>query len=210
MNKAKNKLNDFSRNLIKKIANISLSQPAIIDQFTGLPTLISFFPQLRKAMFKGTIGMLYIDIVNFTGIEALYGRNFCNQILFNIGCALKKLNTGIFNESCKLGVCSLGGDDSLIFLKDPQQINDYQVEYIKLKDDIENSINKANLSLELNDKLSVHLVYTEIKERQGYQSESIFYSAIKETAYIAKNYRSVQEQSQRNSCYFFNQYSHIQ
>jgi predicted signal transduction protein with EAL and GGDEF domain len=176
-------------------------KPVIVDQFTGLPTLISFMPHLIRALAKGRVALIYIDIENFTGVEALYGRNLCSQILLNVGNALKQLNTGILNDNNKLGVCSMGGDDFLIFIKSSPQM-DYEEVCLNLKEDIENSINQANSHLELNSKLCIHLEYAQVQEIPGCNPESIIYSAIKRASYGAKRFANLEEQAHR---YLLNQ-----
>jgi hypothetical protein len=36
--------------------------------------------------------MLYIDLANFTRVEMINGREFCNLVLVNTGLALKNLD----------------------------------------------------------------------------------------------------------------------
>lgn len=196
INEMTNNLSKFYKQLIMAVRT-GFSKPIIIDTLTGLPTLISFMPYLIQAMAKGKVGVLYIDIENFTGVEALYGRNLCSQILLNVGKSLKKINTGILNDNNKLGVCSMGGDDFLIFIKSFPQLHDYDKVYSNLKEDIEKGINQANSCLELNNKLHIHLEYTEIQEAPGFNPESIIYSAIKKASYSAKRYANLEEQAHR-------------
>lgn len=178
------------------LSNTSKNERNSKEYVTGLPTLMSIFSSLEKILSKQSIGLIYLDIKKFREIEAIYGKDIGEHVLKNIAQALNNLSINFFGFRENFGVCSLGGDDFIIFINPPLEYSDYEVEFSRLKNNLEDIINKNNQGLRLKNKVEIHLSYTEIKLKENYSLESLIYKALKEASYNAKNYLSSIEHAQ--------------
>ena len=169
------------------------NETIIKDRTTGLSNLVSIFGLLENKMKISPLGLIYIDIKNFKNIEDIYGGDVCNKILKNIGDVLRHLDIRFYGHREKIAVCSLGGDDFIIFIEAPNFTSDYELEYLSLKEKIEENINQANFSLNLYKPLTIHLGYTEIKQNADTHIEKLIYKAIKEAGFAAKQYDHARE-----------------
>lgn len=178
----------YLQNLFKIIYHKSSSN-LLKDRITGLPTMISLFPRLEKELGRNPLGLLYIDIQNFKEVESLYGRAVCDHILALSAEGLRNFTIDFFGPRPKVAVCSLGGDDFLIFFYAVQETSQFMQEYTKVKESLEVLLNSAVKSLNLRTAISIHLGYTEIQPLSGEDHiESVIYKAIKEASFAAKNY----------------------
>ncbi len=165
------------------------------DRVTDLPNLVTIFPLLEDHLSKSKLGLIYLDIENFKAIEALYGREICDNVLRKVAKTLRDLPVSFGGLRQKYSVCSLGGDDFLIFIDAPQDMNGYQQEYVNMKNTFEEAVNNSIRSIELNQLLKLHVGYTDISNIPGYHIESQIYKSLKEATYAAKNYISASEHS---------------
>jgi diguanylate cyclase (GGDEF)-like protein len=181
--------------LFHNITNKSAKERIIKDRTTGLPTLISTFALLEDRIESAPIGLIYIDIKDFKNIEDIYGGDICNKILKSIADILKHMEVHLCGPREKIAVCSLGGDDFIVFVEatDSITVNDYETEYLNLKKKIEDSINRTNLLTFIYKPLSVHLGYTEIQLKANTHIEKLIYKAIKEAEYAAKQFEDARE-----------------
>jgi len=163
----------------------------IMDRVTGLPTLVSLYSHLSRVMASESLGLIYVDIANFNNIESLYGRDVCEQVLHNFGNFLSITTIVFYGPRYTHGVCSLGGDDFLVFLDAPKKQDYFKNNYIELKGFIEELLNSSNKHLRLDNRLQVHLGYANILRSPGERIESVIYKAIKEANYSAKNSMNV-------------------
>jgi len=173
---------------------IRITQGSVVkDRITGLSTLVSVFTLLENRLATTAIGLIYIDIKDFKNIEDVYGGDVCNKILKNTGEVLKNMKIDFAGPRSKIAVCSLGGDDFMVFIEAPEATDNYETEYLKVKQTIEEKMNQANHQLSLYRPLSIHLGYTEIKYKPDAHIESLTYKAIKEASTAAKQYAHAEE-----------------
>lgn len=165
------------------------------DRVTDLPNLVTIFPLIESALTKSKLGLIYIDIENFRAIEALYGHEICNHVLRKTARTLQELPIHFCGLRQKHSVCSLGGDDFLIFVDAIPSMDEYQQEYTKMKNALEEAVNYGMHKLELNQIIKLHAGYTDINYIPGYHIESQIYKCLKEATYAAKNYVSASEHS---------------
>jgi len=164
-----------------------------LDLSTGLPTLSFLFPRLESAISQGPIGMFYLDIVEFKRVESIYGREYCERILKAVAGVLRNMEIKFGGPRRKLGLCSLGGDDFLIFTDLPADSVSFQAEYERFKSDLEDRFNQALKSLFLEHPLQIHQAYTEILPLPDYRLEILIYKALKDVSQAAKHYNSALE-----------------
>jgi FOG: EAL domain len=162
---------------------------------TDLPNLVTLFPLIESVLTKSKLGLIYIDIENFRAIEALYGHEICNDVLRETARTLQELPIHFCGLRQKHAVCSLGGDDFLIFIDAIPNMDEYQQEYTKMKSALEEAVNHGMYNLELNQIIKLHAGYTDINYIPGYHIESQIYKCLKEATYAAKNYISASEHS---------------
>jgi len=93
----------------------------------------------------------------------------------------------------KFGLCSLGGDDFLIFTDVPASNASFQTEYERFKADLEERFNQALKPLLLEYPLQIHQAYTEILPLPDYRLEILIYKALKDVSQAAKHYASALE-----------------
>ncbi len=165
------------------------------DRVTDLPTLVTLFPILENNLIHSKLGLIYLDIENFKAIEALYGRDICDKVLRKVAGTLRDLPVNFGGPRQKYGVCSLGGDDFLIFIDAPQNMIGYEQAYKNIKKHFEEEVNRSIQSLELNKFLTLHVGYTDIRDIPGYHIESQIYNGLKEASFAAKSYISASEHS---------------
>ncbi len=174
--------------LFNSLAGKIHKEKIIKDRTTGLPTLVSTFALLESRIESAPLGLIYIDIKDFKNIEDIYGGEFCNKILKNIADILQHLDIDFCGQSSKIAVCSLGGDDFIIFVEAPGFDDNYESEYRWLKDKIDTNINKFSFLTSLREPLTIHLGYTEIQLKADTHIEKLVYKAIKEAEYAAKQF----------------------
>lgn len=162
------------------------------DYLTGLPTTLRFIPELEKHLSRQSVGLFYIDIKRFKSVEAIYGRDVCNRILKTIASTLLEAEVEFYGRRDKLGVCSLVGDDFLLFVDHPgdYDLNSFRQEYQSLRDILENRINQAIGGYEVEPPLSLHIGYYKMDHGSHQQVDTILYQAIKEASLAAKRYSS--------------------
>ena len=183
-------------NRLKEFFNSRRPQSIVAnDRVTDLPTLVTFFPILENQLAKSNLGLIYLDIENFKAIEALFGREMCDKVLRKVAGALRNISIYFGGLREKHGVCSLGGDDFLIFVDAPQNMVGYRQEYKNMKEHLEKEINQSIQSLELNKILTLHVGYTDVRHSPGHHIESQIYKSLKEASFAAKNYISASEHS---------------
>ncbi|HCF70963.1 MAG TPA: hypothetical protein DER33_05140 [Syntrophomonas sp.] len=168
--------------------------PHTNDRVTDLPTMVTMFPIIEYQLSKTKLGLIYLDIENFKSIETLYGRDICDKVLGKVANTLRDLPVCFGGPRQKFGVCSLGGDDFLIFVDAPDLVS-YEQEYINMKAYYEEELNHSIESLELHKRLSLHIGYTDIQNRRGAHVESLVYQAQKEASFAAKHYINAKEHS---------------
>jgi len=181
--------------LMNLFKSIHPQTPLANDRITDLPTLVTLFPILENDLTQSELGLIYLDIENFRAIEALYGRKICDVVLRKVAGTLRDLPVYLGGLRKKYGVCSLGGDDFLIFIDAPQNMIGFQQEYTNMKKHIEEELNRSIQSLEINKFLKLHVGYTDIRKIPDYHIESQIYKGLKEAAFAAKNYISAREHS---------------
>lgn len=164
------------------------AKKVIVDRTTNLPTLVSFFPELSRAMSSMPVAMVYVDLEEFKQIETLYGRTLCNKILHNSAQTLQKMNLNFYGLRSKLAVCSIGGDDFAVFMDAPQTVEGFEEQYLLLKKQIEDVLNDANKNTGINRPLRIHMGYVDLRRIPDYHIDSLVYKAIKEATYMAKQY----------------------
>ncbi len=160
------------------------------DYLTGLPTTLRFMPELAKHLSAHRVGLFYIDIRRFRSVEALYGRDVCNRILKTVADTLLDTDILFYGPRRKLGVCSLVGDDFLIFVDHPADfsIELFQNEYESLRNALERYINEAIAGYELIDPIALHIGYIELDNSNNQHIDAVLYQAIKEASQTAKRY----------------------
>ncbi len=181
-------------NRIMKLINPSqIDNTFTIDRVTDLPNLVTLFPMIESHLMQVKLGLIYLDIVNFKDIETVYGQEICDKVLKVTAKTLRETPVYFAGLREKYGVCSLGGDDFLIFIDAPQFMNGYQNEYTEMKKIFEKAINETMQCLDLNQLIKLHIGYTDINYTPGYHIEAQIYKCVKEATYAAKNYVSAGE-----------------
>jgi len=185
---------DKKISLLKSISNIFASSRrhikphnCITDRITGLPTLPSIIPELKRIVAKCPVDVLYIDIANFRSIEELHGTACCDQILRQTAHVLQDAYIPSYSNFSLWKVCSLGGDDFLVFLQ-PAIYSNHEYRYEETKIYLEEMMANVAKALRLEQKLSVNLGISRIIYIPGHHIESLVYNAIKEARYTAKQY----------------------
>lgn len=179
--------------ILNKMQNLLLKQAffPFKDRVTGLPTLMSLLPDLE--IVKQRLGLIYIDVVEFKRLEALYGRDICDEILEHIAQGLRGIPICFCGKRTTYGLCNLGGDDFLIFVDAPVNIYNYKEEYLELKNKLESLINEAIQPIGLDENLLIHLGYTPLEQRSSDHIGTRIFKAVKEASYAAKHYASALE-----------------
>ncbi|NPV91839.1 MAG: EAL and GGDEF domain-containing protein [Firmicutes bacterium] len=169
-----------------------------IDSVSTLPFLNAVFDDIAEYLSRaGKSCLFFIDISGFSVIERQYGQVVCETILKNIGRALPGMPIDFFGYRKKVAVCTMGGDDFLVFTDTPERGGSFCSEIERLHRVLEAYINKVNAEMNLNQGLEVHLGYTEVIPREDQMVESIVYTAVKEATQMAKGAKDFGYQARR-------------
>jgi len=132
------------------------------------------------------IGLIYLDIVNFSEIEHKYGQQICDQILFLLEgffVEIRKSHPSIFHYERM-------GDDFYLYVLLGKNDERFYLELalkelsMKLTHMIKKEINDN--SFELKEKIDFHIGYTQLYPNAIQSTESIIYNAIKTVIKQAK------------------------
>ena len=169
-----------------------------IDSVSTLPFLNAVFDDIAEYLSRvGKSGLFFIDISGFSVIERQYGQVVCEQILKNIGRSLPGMPIDFFGYRKKVVVCTMGGDDFLVFTDTPERGGSFSSEIERLHRVLESYINKVNVEMNLIRGLEIHLGYTEVILREEQMVESIVYTAVKEANQMAKGANDIGYQARR-------------
>lgn len=157
------------------------------DSVSGLPYLNTIWAQISEFFASGwKLGLFYIDLTNFSLIQHMYGRTTCDAVLRNVGRVLLGMPIKFFGYRQKISVCTTGGDDFLIFFDSTGCNGNFEDEFVRFHQRLEENLNKIYLELGLDQDLKVHLGYAEVPHRDDHRLESLVYSAIKQATLMAK------------------------
>ncbi|SJZ30712.1 EAL domain-containing protein [Selenihalanaerobacter shriftii] len=165
----------------------------LTDDLTGLPIIPVFYNQLHKhLMQKKNIGIVYLDIINFSKVEEKYGQQVCEEVLVSVSNILDDVCEKLLRSNNKIGISNRGGDDFIIFLAG---LDDEQSQAERSLNLIANRI-KSNVVVKLNEidyteeVLDLHLGYTVIMKTETTRIEKVIYKAIREAEQIAKDQKT--------------------
>jgi len=159
-----------------------------IDRVTGLPTLLSLYASLEQIIIRKPLGLIYVDIVDFKSVETLCGREICDQVLRNFGNFLRESIILFYGPRQTHGICSLGGDDILLFIDAPEKQDNFRDNYYELKNYLEEALNNANKNLNIENQLQIHLGYSNLHKVPGDRLETVIYKSIKDASNLAKTH----------------------
>lgn len=165
------------------------------DYMTGLPTTTRFMPELEESLTRHEVGLFYIDIKKFKSVEAIYGREVCNSILKIVASTLVEANVEFYGQRSKLGVCSLVGDDFLLFVDHPDDFDvaSFDQEFQHIRDVLECKINLAISQFCFEAPLALHIGYVKLDDSREQHVDAALYQAIKEASAAAKRYSSPEQ-----------------
>ncbi|MGM0471890.1 MAG: EAL domain-containing protein [Bacillota bacterium] len=182
-------IKDAANELLTKfdIGNYKLAT----DRLTGLPIVPSYYNQLHKYLKRQqkNVGVICLDIVNFSQIEEQYGYRMCEKILISITDILQDISNNLLRSQDKIGISNRGGDDFIIFLADLEdQIQQAEkslgIIANRIKSETENRLNELNY---IDQKLQLYFGYTVIDAKEVNRVESAIYKAIKKVNKQAKD-----------------------
>ncbi len=110
----------------RRIYQDRLVKMALTDSLTGLPNRVLFFDRLGEGIAHATrfgrkLGLLYIDLDGFKGINDTLGHDAGDELLIQVGGALKK------NLRKSDTVARLGGDEFAAILFEIKEPEDAQL-----------------------------------------------------------------------------------
>ncbi|WP_170270094.1 GGDEF domain-containing protein [Heliorestis acidaminivorans] len=145
----------------------------------------------RELYLHGQLGLIYIDIVNFTNIEIKYGNKVCKRVLELLKEAILQFSSS--NETVKVEIIhNIYGDDYVLYCSIQANSKDrsYCFELIahkaqELKNYIMNQVNRK-LNKIVDEDMNFHVGCSVLCYKSELTVESQVYSAIKQALALAK------------------------
>ncbi len=167
------------------------SQKSLTNELTGFPVIPAFYGQLRKYLKEEekNIGVIYLDIVDFSQIELEYGEEICEKILASLSKILRNISTNTLRKEDKIGISNQGGDDFVIFLAGlDDEFLRAEKELIVIANRIKSAVvTRLNKQLHVQEVLDLHLGHAVIVGKKVKRVENSVYKTIKEAAQVAKD-----------------------
>ncbi|MTV47587.1 EAL domain-containing protein [Heliobacillus mobilis] len=164
----------------------------LVNYYSPAASMTEVLKQLEQILDDHeSLGLVYLDIVNFTGIEQAYGFSLCKRIL-------TELTKTILEVKPHLGVGrgmlthNYSGDDFAVYCSLPQGeiglVLDFLEEYAEeLRRQILKQVNESLRGI-LRDPLDLHIGWAIVKPNSQLSLESLVYNAIKEALAMAKGH----------------------
>lgn len=136
------------------------------------------------------IGLIYIDIVDFTKIEELYGSSTCQLILKILSSSIEIRSKEVLSSSL-LNIEKLGGDDFALYMHIPVTWNiphDLAQKCKLLRKRLQTDINKEIKNSVLPQPVQLHVGFSLITPENDRSLPSKLYTALKEAVTFAKKH----------------------
>ncbi|ADL12394.1 EAL domain-containing protein [Acetohalobium arabaticum] len=163
----------------------------LTDTLTDLPIIPVFHDKLHKYLkIEGkNVGVVCLDIVNFSHIEKEYGYKACEKILLGLTDILDDICDNLVRAEDKIGISNRGGDDFIIFLAGLEDTiteaeKSLQIVANRIKSQAVDRLNKRDY---IEKSLNLYVGYTVISGKNVKRVESAVYKAIKEADKRAKD-----------------------
>ncbi|MEZ4483046.1 MAG: diguanylate cyclase [Syntrophotaleaceae bacterium] len=136
------------------LLNEKLQEQATHDMLTGLPNRRLFIDRLDQALaharrFGGRVGMLFIDLDGFKGINDRFGHQAGDEVLLRIGKRIKLLLREVDTAA------RLGGDEFGIVLPDIVQIEDAELVGDKVLIEVRRPFSVRNVCCEIGASIGI-------------------------------------------------------
>ncbi len=152
-----------------------------------VPALAEVIPRLAKiARRHRTLGLVFIDLVNFSAVQESCGTRTGDSVLEALGRVLSRTTLRL-GRATGIIPCTTGGDDFLLFFPNPGEKRDLGHDLERLRELLEARLNAAVCDLPLDRKLTVHLGYAEIRAGTEGRMERFIYEAMKEAVLMANS-----------------------
>lgn len=166
------------------------------------PQLSAVYESLAKFLAQGyTVAAIYIDIVDFSKIEVVYGSGTAEKVLHRLADGFTSLTRKLDGEdgSCTIG--ALGGDDFVLFFAfrgvDVPQDEFLAAKVREIREFLENHINEYNLSYSLDHPIGIHVGCALVQTDDVSRIEMAVYSAIKRAKTLAKDSDAIREEKRK-------------
>lgn len=137
-----------------ELLNQKLQEQATHDMLTGLPNRRLFIDRLEQALaharrFGGRVGMLFVDLDGFKGINDRFGHQAGDEALVRIGKRIKLLLREVDSAA------RLGGDEFGIVLPDIGSIQDAELVGTKVLTEVRRPFSISTVCCELGASIGV-------------------------------------------------------
>lgn len=152
------------------------------DEITKLPTVSLLLSEIQEMLSKHKqIGLLYIDVVEDSEIERIFGHKVFDQVMTQVGEILGQLKGTSFREDDKITTVMKNGN-AFVLLLAPSRENQLLLleDLIRVRKRIEEDLNASfqqTLPL-LHEKLHCHIGCAFLEDAPNIKTERLVFSAL--------------------------------